>query len=564
MTNEGDVMVGTIKGVYKISGTTHKIYNVMGKNELSVRDIICTNDGNVWITTLGKGFYLLKNNRLIKMPGDGEGNLSSPHTILEDQNGYFWIPTNNGLYKVRESLLLKYAKNHDFTFNYYRYSKEAGFTTNEFNGGGNVNGNKLKNGDFVLPSLSGLVFFNPLQAKSYYPKDLFIERALVGDKEVLFKNRLELRQENKRSDIFIDVPYYASPDNIIIQAKLDDETSNNWMLIGKDRKFSLNNLSYGTHFLMVRMLISDQQEYIYKKIKISIPPFFYQTVWFKVQMCFLLLFLLYLLVKWRTHFLKKKTLELEGIIQLRTKILSETVDSLEITQIKLEKEIEQQKKLIGTITHDITTPLKFIALTSKEVLDHQEMDRVHTEKILNSIYKSSNQLFNFTKTLKEYADIYNEYRADETEIYSLYELVEEKKILFDEIAANHDTVIVNNVSRTTDIRTSKNILAVVIHNLMDNAVKYTINGVITINGFEDKGMVNLEIIDTGVGMDEQKIRYYTKLQENIENEKLLLQKYGMGLHLILQLLQMIESKIIIKKNASKGTSFRLILKNGKK
>lgn len=564
LIDNGDVLVGTIKELFKISTSLNKIYNITGKNELSVRDIVYTADRNVWITTLGKGFYLLKNNGLIKLPGDSEGNLLSPHTLLEDHKGYFWIPTNNGLYKIRENMLLKYIQKRNFKLTYYRYSKEAGFITNEFNGGSNINGNKLQNGDFVLPSLNGLVFFNPLRVVSYYPTEMYIERALVDDKERLFTNTLMLSQENRRVEIFIDVPYYANPDNIVIEIRLNDESTGKWIPIGKDRKFLLSNLSCGTHFLTVRMLASDQQEYMFKKIKIIIPPFFYQTLWFKLISGVVLLFLLYLSVKWRINFHKKKNSELEAVIRLRTKALSQTVEDLEMTQIKLGKEIEQQKKLIGTITHDITTPLKFIALTSKEALDYKEISLHRTEKILNSIYKSSNQLYNFTKTLKEYADIYNEYRTDETELYSFYDLVQEKKVLFDEIAANHNTTIVNSVDKELMVQISKNILAVIIHNLMDNAVKYTRNGIITITGSDDKETVILEITDTGIGMDEHKIEYYTRLQENIENEKLLLQKYGMGLHLILQLLQMLESKIIIRRNKTKGTSFQLILKKSKK
>lgn len=561
LTDGGNILVGTIKGLFKLPAVSGKIYKLNGHNELSIRDVIRSKDGNIWITTLGKGFYLLKNNNLIKLPVDSEGNLLSSHTILEDRNGYFWISTNNGLYKVKENMLLKYVQNRNFKINYYKYSKETGFNTNEFNGGGNINGNTLKNGEFVLPSLDGLVFFNPLNVKSYYPTDIYLERARIDDKEHFFANTLTLSQENRRTEIFIDVPYYANPDNVVIQTHLDNEKKNEWISVGKDRRVLLGSLGYGTHILSVRMLVSDQQQYIFKKIKITVPPFFYQTLWFKLFACLLLLFLLYLSIRWRTSFLRKKTHELEAVIQLRTKILSETVNNLEVTQIKLGKEIEQQKKLIGTITHDITTPLKFIALTSKEVLNYQEMSKSSTERILNSIYKSSNQLYNFTKTLKEYADIYNEYRTDETELYSLYSLVEEKKFLFEEIADNHNTTIINQVSKQLMIRISKNILAVIIHNLIDNSVKFTRNGTITITGSDKDSLIILEITDTGIGMDDQKIEYYTKLQENIENEKLLLQKYGMGLHLVLQLLQMIESKIIIKRNEAKGTSFQLILKN---
>lgn len=563
LTDEGDILVGTIKGLYKISPQFNTIYNLTGKSELSIRDIIRTKDGNFWITTLGRGLYLLKNNRLLKMPDDGDGNLSSAHTLLEDKNGFFWISTNNGLYKIREELLLKYAQNHDFKPHYYKFLKEGGFTTNEFNGGSNINGNRLGNGEFVLPSLNGLVFFDPLKIKSYYPKNIFIERALVDDKEVFFTNNLRLDREARWVDIFIDVPYYSNPDNIIIMARLDNDAEGKWVSIGKDRKYSVNNLGYGAHSLTVRMLISDREEFIDKKINIIIPPYFYQTLWFKILGFLFLLLLLYLSVKWRIGFHQKKNHELEEVIQSRTKILTDTVESLEITKIKLRKEIEQQKKLIGTITHDITTPIKFIALTAKEVLEIKDPDALRTEKILYSIYKSSNQLYNFTMTLKEYADIYSHYRSDEAELYSLYELIEEKKVLFDEIAANSNTVIINSIDKAVVIRISKNILAAIIHNLLDNAVKYTQNGTIIISCSTEDHDIILHITDTGVGMDEQKIEYYTKLQDNIENEKLLLQKYGMGLHLILQLLQMIESKIIIEKNEIKGTSFRLILKNKK-
>nr|WP_237390919.1 HAMP domain-containing sensor histidine kinase [Chryseobacterium sp. KMC2] len=336
-----------------------------------------------------------------------------------------------------------------------------------------------------------------------------------------------------------------------------------WEPIGKDGKFSISNLSYGNHSFVVRILVSDDGKYIYKKIKIIIPPYFYQTLWFKLLISSIILFLLYILVRWRIRFLKKKNHELEEIVNSRTKSLSDTVEKLKITKIKLHKEIEQQKKLIGTITHDITTPVKFIALTAKEALNQNELSGQQSEKILNSIYKSSDQLYNFTITLKEYADIYTHHRSNKTELYSLYHLIDEKRVLFNAIAENHHTVIINNVDKAIWVWISKNILSAIIHNLLDNSVKFTKNGIITIDSSVEGDTIILLITDTGIGMDEKKIEYYTKLQDNIENEKLLLQKYGMGLHLVLQLLQMIEGKIVFKKNKLKGTSFKLILTNKK-
>lgn len=561
--DEDHLLAGTIKGLYKVSLKTNAIIKLNPNTGLSVRNIIQSRDGNFWITTSGKGFYLLKNNRLIKMPYDADNNISSSHTILEDQNGFFWISTNNGLYRVPESQLLRYAQDKKTKVNYYRFSKISGFKTNEFNGGSNVCGNKLGNGEFVFPSLDGLVFFNPTKIKSYYPENIHIERALIDGKEQFFNQILNVKPESNRIDIFIDTPYYSNPDNLVIETKLSGTTNVKWESIGKDGKFSISNLTYGNHTFIVRILISDQGEYTYKKINIIIPPYFYQTVWFKILIGSVFLLIFYFLARWRISFLKKRNHELEEIISSRTKSLSDTVEKLEITKIKLHKEIEQQKKLIGTITHDITTPVKFIALTAKEALNQNELSGQQSGKILSSIYKSSDQLYNFTITLKEYADIYTHHRSDKTELYSLYKLIEEKRVLFNAIAENHNTVIINNIDKTLLVWISKNILSAIVHNLLDNSVKFTKNGTITIESAKEEDVITLLITDTGIGMDEKKIEYYTKLQDNIENEKLLLQKYGMGLHLVLQLLQMIDGKIAFKKNTLKGTSFKLILTNKK-
>lgn len=562
--DQNHIIVGTIKGLYKISLKTNTIYDLTGKDELLIRNIIKSKDGNIWVMALGKGLFLLKNNHLVKMPLDVNNNISSAHGILEDSKGFFWIPTNNGLYKVSERQLLQYARNRKSRVDYYRFAKDSGFNTNEFNGGSNLCGSQLANGDFVLPSLNGLVFFNPLKINTYYPKNMYIERASIDNKLQYFKENLYLEQEFSRVDIFIDVPYYSNPDNLVIEAKLDRMTNAKWEPIGKDGKFSISNLGYGNHTFVVKMLVSDSGKFIYKKINVIIPPYFYQTLWFKIFTLSISLLLVYLLIRWRISFLKKKNHELEEIVKSRTKTLSDTVDKLEITKIKLHKEVEQQKKLIGTITHDITTPVKFIAMTAKEILDTHDLSTPRAEKILNSIYKSSDQLYNFTITLKEYADIYTHHRSDEKEIYSLYQLIEEKRILFNEIAEKKNTIIRNHADRALLINISKNILSAIVHNLMDNSVKYTENGIITIESHVEGENINLLITDTGIGMDDKKIEYYTKLQDNIENEKLLLQKYGMGLHLVLQLLQMIEGKIIFTKNHSKGTSFRLILTNKKR
>ncbi len=555
----GFLWIGTIHGLVRISLKTYQKKNIGPATDMYIRNIIMSSDGHLWITTLGKGFYLLRNDELIRMPLDADKNLLSAHTILEDREHVFWIPTNNGLYKVWEQNLLKAAFNKENEVHYYRYTKEAGFNTNEFNGGSNICGNRLKNGDFVLPSLDGLVFFNPLNTKSRYPKDFYLERALIDGKETRFSESLTVDQEVQKIDIFIDVPYFANRNNLVI--KLNRGSGKPWENIEQGTKISLSNPSYGDYVYTLKILTSDSGTYMYKKVHILVTPYFYQTIWFKAAGLLLILILIIFIIRIRTRILKNKNLVLEDIIETRTKKLSAAIENLEKTKIQLNNEIEQQKKLIGTITHDITTPIKFIAFAAQDILENDRHDREKLRRILTSISKSSSQLYNFTLALKEYADIYNNHRSDQKEKYRLYDLIEEKKELFDPIAGNSNTLIKNSVDPDIYLDINKNTLSVIIHNLLDNAVKFTKNGHIHIESAITEGAAVIVIKDNGTGMSPSQIEYYTSLHKNIDDEKLLLQKYGMGLHLVLQLIHILDGKIELENNTPSGIVFRIIIKS---
>uniref|UniRef100_A0AAU6WMK0 ATP-binding protein n=1 Tax=Chryseobacterium endophyticum TaxID=1854762 RepID=A0AAU6WMK0_9FLAO len=108
---------------------------------------------------------------------------------------------------------------------------------------------------------------------------------------------------------------------------------------------------------------------------------------------------------------------------------------------------------------------------------------------------------------------------------------------------------------------NRNTLSVIIHNLLDNAVKFTKNGNISIDSEVTRNTTVIIIKDNGTGMSPSQIEYYTSLHKNIDNEKLLLQKYGMGLHLVLQLAHILRATIELENNTPSGVVFRIIINN---
>ncbi|WP_336704732.1 ligand-binding sensor domain-containing protein [Chryseobacterium indologenes] len=554
-------LVGTRDALYSIETPTF-IPKKISATPLHVREITKTEDGNFWIMTQGNGFFLYKNKQLIKMPEDKNRYLLFSHTILEDKNGFLWISTNNGLFQVLKNNLLQYSKDRKTLPNYYRYSKEDGFNTNEFNGGCSPSASVLQNGNFVFPSIKGLVFFHPEKIRSYYPKNFFLERVIFYDSKSNIKGKnITLENNFYKAIILVDVPYYANRTNLVIEAKLKGSKNEKWEKINGDGKYYISNLEPGQYQLIVRVLTSPKGKYMYKTININVKHLFYQILIFKIFILFFISVFTLKMIKLRIkrQILNKK--ELEDIIEIRTRKLSKTVSKLEYTKEQLRKESVQQKKLLETISHDIITPIKFLSITAKKLYETDEHDRYIQKKHFESFYKSSVEFYNFVKTLKEYAEIYN--ISEKNETYNVYEIVEAKKTLFEVAAKEQNTLIVNNIKDPTYSKINQNVVAVIIHNLIDNAIKNTTNGVIELSTIEDDTIFFLEVRDTGKGMSKEQMTYYEKLQDNIENEKLVLQKYSLGLHLILQLLMMINGKIEFKNNIPQGTIVSIKIKKQK-
>ncbi|ROH86561.1 ATP-binding protein [Chryseobacterium cucumeris] len=554
-------LVGSRDALYSIEAPSF-IPKKISVSPIHIREITKTRDGNFWIMTQGNGFFLYKNGQLIKMPQDKNGYLLFSHTILEDKNGFLWISTNNGLFKVFKDNLLQSVKDPKVLPNYYRYSKEDGFNTNEFNGGCSPSAAALQNGSFVFPSIKGLVFFDPQKIRSYYPKNFFLERVVFSEsKSSIQGQNINLENNFYKAVILIDIPYYANRANLVIEAKLKNSKNEKWERVNNDGKYYIANLEPGEYQLIVRVLTSPEGKYIYKTLNISVKYLFYQTLIFKSCIVLLLALIVFTLLKIRIKRQEQKKRELEKIIEARTRTLSKTVSKLEYTKEQLRKESVQQKKLLETISHDIITPIKFLSITAQKLYETDEHDRYIQKKYFESFYKSSVEFYNFVKTLKEYAEIYN--ISEKNETYNIYEVVEAKKILFEVAAKEQNTLIVNNIKDPTYSKINQNVIAVIIHNLIDNAIKNTTNGVIELSTSEDSTFFFLEVRDTGRGMSKEQMTYYEKLQDNIENEKLVLQKYSLGLHLILQLLMMINGKIEFKNNTPIGTIVSIKIKKQK-
>ncbi|MTH15613.1 ATP-binding protein [Flavobacterium sp. LC2016-01] len=547
---------GTEKGLFRFNKSSRKLYYIKNSERINIRSIYIDSQKKIWLTTYEKSFFLYDGKRFSSFPKDEDNYLNSAHCIVEDKKGFFWIPTNKGLFQVLRKTLIKYNKNKSGAIYYHQYNKSDGFLTNEFNGGCQPSSNLLKNDNIVLPSINGFVFFNPYKVVPLLPgRDLYIDKVIVDQKVIHSSDTIILPNNFQRVSILIAYPYYGNPENLHIEAKLEKTPNSRWERIKNERSISFTSLPPGEYKLTLRSLSDFDSEYVYKRILLKVPAKFYQTLWFAILGYVLLIAFVISLWYVRLYYIKRKSIKLQEVIDVKTKKLAATVKKLQKTKSNLKQEIKQQETLVKSISHDIKSPLKFLTNSISHLFESEIIqDDPKLKKHVGTIRMSTTQLYEYVENLIKYSSIFIEGKKLEDHSYSLYDLIEEKFDIFEKIAEAENIQMVNSVDPNLQIRTNKKALSIIVHNLVDNALKNAPNGRVELFSGIKNNTLLLTIIDNGKGMSPELIKYYLDFYKNP-----IVKNYHLGLHMIIELLLIIEGNINITSEVNQGTAIEIIV-----
>lgn len=364
-----------------------------------------------------------------------------------------------------------------------------------------------------------------------------------------------MKNNFQRVHFLIAYPYYGNAENINLQAKLDRTVNSRWEKIRDERSISFTTLPPGEYTLTIRSLSGFDGNYIYKKVTIIVPAMFHQTIWFTI-LCYALT-ILFIIFLWyvRLYYIKLKNEQLKEVIAKKTKKLARTVNKLKTTEKNLKQEIRQQETLVKSISHDIKSPLKFLTASLNHLSYNENIQQ--DEKLkrqIETIQLSSDQLYEYVENLIKYSTIFIEGRKLEDKSYSLHNLIEEKIQLFEKIAKAENTIIINKVPKDFFIKTNYKALSIIVHNLLDNAIKNVSNGQIELQCATLDNMLSLTVMDNGKGMSHELIDYYLDFYKNP-----IVKNYHLGLHMIIELLLIIKGNINISSAINEGTIIEIIV-----
>lgn len=254
--------------------------------------------------------------------------------------------------------------------------------------------------------------------------------------------------------------------------------------------------------------------------------------------------------------------------QLRIRSYQEQIEATRILQeqlIRSNNEAQQSNRLkdafIANISHEIRTPLNAIVGFTQLMRDNiAETAIPEYDNYFEVIQKSSDRL---TRTIEM---ILNVSRL-QVGIYDLHPvgLNLEQKIReliceYSPAALKKGISIHFHSTISSPVITADEYCVVhPISNLIDNAVKYTLQGDVTLNLYRnDEGLISLDVADTGIGMSEEFISGIFRPFAQEDNGST--RRYeGMGLALAItqRLLAAIHATISVKSNKGKGTTFTI-------
>lgn len=546
-------LLGTENGLKWYDFRFNRVYRSV-LDAVPVRAARVENGDRIWIATYGKGFYLYEKRKLRKMPLGPKQALKTVHSFIDDGHGFFWLPTNNGLFKVSKAELLAYASGEVRDVYYFLFNTNDGLITNEFNGGADNTYRWLKDSLLSVSSLKGLVWFYPNRLTPHYPVGrIYVDSLRVDERPVAVRgNRIELPPDFTTISIQIRSPYFGNPENMNLQYMLKG-ADDRWHVMADDGMLWISNLPAGRYDLHFRRGgTADRNELLV--IPMRVHPYFYRT-WLFYLICIAMSALVfYMILRQRTNHLRRKSEALEKIVSSRTDELRCAVEELGRSEMALLESNRFKDRVITMVLHDLRSPLRFISLISSRLLNSQpDASGEELRESLSDLHAGTQNLLGFTEQFFLWI-------SSQQQGFKVTKSRFPLKTLFEEVAGLYGDILRINKNRLVirhsdiDCCSDYQILLVIIRNLIDNANKNTRDGMIRLSAVKEGSELEISVHDTGAGMTKEQIVSFMNREKDITN-------HGTGSVIIHQMLQHIDAIIAVESEAGRGSTFTISLLN---
>lgn len=294
-------------------------------------------DGTLWIGTRGGGLSRLKDGRFSSV-GEKNGLADGSICHVEDDGlGYYWMSSHGGILRVNKAELNRCADGQLDKISCLTYGLNDGLLTLSASDALQPSGCKTSDGKLVFATDRGLAVIDPRNVKlNTHVPPVAIESLRVGDRvvaETSFPNTpIEIGPGQSRIEFKYTGLSFAAPEKVVFKHRLEG-LEPDWVSVGAERTAVYNYVPPGRYVFHVTAannhnLWNEEG----RSVAIVVLPYYWQTLWFKLLVVFVLLAATAALVWFQTQRrlqLKLERLERQRAIEAeRTRIANDMHDDL--------------------------------------------------------------------------------------------------------------------------------------------------------------------------------------------------------------------------------------------
>ncbi len=333
-----------------------------------------------------------------------------------------------------------------------------------------------------------------------------------------------------------------------------------WSVFLNESQKEYTNLPEGNYIFRVRGKDAFGQIGLEDQYSFNILAPWYQTWWAYLMYVFFTTFAIWLLVQWRSEQLTRKNLELESMINIRTREVNDKNAQLESQRDRL-KELDTLKtRLFANISHEFRTPLTLI----KGPIDELDISGENTLETSNikMIRRNANRLLKLVNQLLDLSKLDSGKLKLNTTEGDIFKCIKSAASSFSSHAAQRGMDYQIKVpSKFLWVSFDRDKLEKIVYNLLSNAFKFTEdNETIKLSAKYENNHLTIGVRDFGKGIPQEKLsnifnRFY-QVDDSYTKEK---EGTGIGLALTKELVELMNGEIYVESELGKGSNFKVVL-----
>lgn len=338
----GKIWVGTANGLGFINGEKAGSIDISGY--LSSQDVFGFSedaDGTIWLAT-DRAVLRLRNGKISAVGTRNGLPVATIFQIVADTYGNFWLTSNRGVIYVKRNEMEAVADGKSERLNAISFAEADGMASAQCNGGAGPAALRAKDGSIWVATAKGVSVVQPDELARYQlaPPPVVIENVMVNDQMADPDGELVLPADTRKLEMAYVSLSYRTPEQIRYRYRLEgfDEE---WIEREQLRNVQFTNLPPGRYtFKVSAAQRGGPWSPESASLKFEIKPRIYQRPWFIPLVVILLAMFLYALYRARVRQLEARELELSGIVDERTRALSDKNVELEMLNLKISQQSE--------------------------------------------------------------------------------------------------------------------------------------------------------------------------------------------------------------------------------